>query len=998
MKNNLSTFLFFIFILGFNFVKAQELVLPFRNYNTDDGLANSDVYDIIKDKIGNLWLATDNGLSRFDGLRFQNYNVENGLSGSSLTSIAQKEDTLYISCYRKGVQRMVNGVFEKTLYLNFDRIAYIRIARDSVYMFRQASNRVNQSSTFINNDKFNKTRTPIPSANRSSRREFFEVKNQNKLYKNGSFYRNLPTALNQELLYGIDEANDGKLLIGSVGKYFIIDKDNSYQTITSPEIATFKKIDIILRDNKNRTWFRDQYGKAVVEINQKLFSINQLLKIDEGIAIRNVFFDESNGNIWIATGGKGIFCFYNDFIENYLFSQIGIGNKVNTLEIDFKNRLWIGTQDGFLYQSNNKISLFNNPMKWRVGRKIYKFNDDIFLGYGQNINEHFLDEIEFEKQKIVYLLAPFVRIDNHETKSYFILNRNYISFEKKNDANGKSAWYFLNTNLNLVNNTVVYFNPDGTFNKNHRRDINVNALKIESLKNRSIYAYLQQNDTTWVGSNKGLYWLVWSKDRKQVREINPFNHSKVLTSSITEIKLDNAKNIYILTEKGLAIWKNGKTIFEDQTFRGQELLGPTCIEFDKKNRIWLGTKRGLFFFDKHKTFLFNNKNGLNSFEINALKYDEINNQIWIGTNDGLSKINISDLENYCFDSPKLKVLGVSTLLGSFFSSANELVFSTEQNYLQFHLAVSDYISPQTIEYEYTLDGNNWTKTDSVLILPAVSFGKHTIHFRVKNDNSDWSKIEELDFEITPPFYQNWLFWVITSIFFVGLLYAWFENNRKKQQNQLQLKRQIADLKQQGMASMMNPHFIFNALNSIQYYINSNDLILVNEYLSKFGKLIRLNLESSFNNSVSLKNELTFIELYLSLEKLRFGDKFDYQIVVAPNLTTEKLLLPPMFIQPFIENALIHGILPSNRKGKLLLSIKPKENDILEIIIEDNGIGFEAASKLKKSEHTSRSMSIIQQRIAVMNEEVNENSIKFESSSKTEGSVVIIHLKTTQSKA
>lgn len=968
-------------------------MLPFRHYSTDEGLVNSDVYDIIRDRNGFMWFATDNGLSRFDGLQFKNYSTENGLLSNSLVAVAYKDDTLYISCYRKGVQRMINGVFEKKAYLNYDRISFIRVAKDSVYMFRQATNDAIKSAIFINKNYY-KTGIVLFSSNKSTKRAYFEKNLQNMaLYKNGVFFRKIPTDLLQEHFFGIDETPDGKLIIGSEGKYFIIEKDNSYQIITSPEIATFKKIDIILKDNKNRIWFRDQYGKAVVEIAHKLYSINQLLKLDEGTAIRNIFLDETNNNIWVATGGKGIFCFYNDFLENYSLSQIGLKNKINTLETDFENRLWIGTQDGFLYQDKNKIYPFHNPMQWGVGQSIYKQGNILYLGYGYNPRGYLISETKFRNQTLLSILSPSVKIDDEVKKRFFILHRTYLSFERKNKLINQSHWYFLNTNISSIgSNKFAYFNADGTYNEELFPRININALKIGSLKGRSILAYFHRNDTTWVGSNKGLYLLVWSKDRKQVREENPFSKSVILANGITNIKADKKGSIYILSEKGLAIWHKNRLFFEVTEFSGIKIVGSACIEFDKHNRMWLGTKQGLFFFDKQKTYVINNKNGLNSSEINAIKYDEINNLIWVGTNNGLSKINITDLEKYHFTSPTLKVSGISTLLGEYFSPSEKNIFSAQQNYLQFHLSASDYISPETIAFEYALDNNNWTKTDSLLILPALSSGNHSINFRVKNDNSDWSKTQKLNFTIAYPFYQNWLFWALISVFLVGFAYWRFENNRSKQQFQLKLKRQIADLKQQSMASMMNPHFIFNALNSIQYYINANDLLLVNEYLAKFGKLIRLNLESSFNNSVSLKNELIFIELYLSLEKLRFGDKFDYQFEIPPSIDTKKILLPPMFIQPFVENALIHGILPSEKKGQILLIIEQKEDEVLQIKIEDNGIGFEAASKLKQSKHTSRSMEIIKQRITIMQEEDNKNSIQFETNTENEGSRVVINLK------
>ena len=972
-----------LFFLGFLQSKAQEISLPFRHYSIEHGLANSDVYEIIRDNKGYLWLATDYGLSRFDGLNFKNYYTENGLADNSLTALGQRGDTLYISCYRKGIQRMVNGVFEKTLCVASKNQAYIRTSKDSVYAFRQTNLFDNLQMVHTLNAKQLYQNYPqnsvLYASNRSSKRDFFSLNlNNYDLYRNGVFYRHLPSSLKGAVLYGIDQTPEGELFFGSAGKYFMIDKNDKLKTFNSKLLATFKKIDIILKDKKGRIWYRDMFGQAVVEINGRQLSINQLLNIDEGVAIRHIFYDENNGNIWVATGGKGVFCFYNDFIENYSLSNADISNKVNALDTDDQNRLWIGVQEGFFYLDKGKLLPHKIDFDWKLGKTIKKSYDNFILGYtNQSGNVGVIYEKKYLGKTIIYTTPPHEFIDENH-----ILLNNYRLIEKKNHH-----WYLSGTNLPANTNYAKY---SKIFADKEPTDAYIN---VRAFKNKITYAYLQQNDTTWVGSSKGLLCLIWSKDRKMANEIIPFPKSLILAGGITKIKRDREGNIVILSDKGLAILKNNQLFFEGNLYRNQKVLGANCIEFDDKNRIWIGTNQGLMFFDEKKTLHFNNKNGLVSSEINALKFDKINNQMWVGTNDGLSKIDLITLEKTSFFAPTLAIAGVSNLLGTFFKLSDNLRFSPDQNYLAFHLSVSDYTSPETIKYEYILDRNAWNKGDSTLILPAVSSGRHSIFFRVKNDNSEWSTVQKLDFEIVRPLYQNWLFWLVISLAFIGIVYWGFENARQKQLSQQQLKRQILSLKEQGMASMMNPHFIFNALNAIQYYINTNDLLLVNEYLSKFGKLIRLNLESVFNNSIILKDELSFIDLYLSVEKLRFNEKFTYRFEVAPNIQTEKILLPPMFIQPFIENALIHGILPASTPREIVLKISLKPNDILEIIIQDNGIGMKASAKNKKSTHTSRSMDIINQRIALMNEENNQNSITFEGNNQ-QGNKVIINLKTT----
>jgi len=154
-----------------------------------------------------------------------------------------------------------------------------------------------------------------------------------------------------------------------------------------------------------------------------------------------------------------------------------------------------------------------------------------------------------------------------------------------------------------------------------------------------------------------------------------------------------------------------------------------------------------------------------------------------------------------------------------------------------------------------------------------------------------------------------------------------------------LKKQKVGLEQQALETMMKSHFIFNAMNSIQYFVNVNDKKSANQYLADFAKLIRMNLDISSRNFISIEDEISFLQLYLSFEKLRFGTNLTYDIIVDPNIDPSETRIAVMMIQPFVENAIWHGILPMNEVGEVCIQIEAVEEDFLRIIIEDNGIGI-----------------------------------------------------------
>jgi LytS/YehU family sensor histidine kinase len=181
------------------------------------------------------------------------------------------------------------------------------------------------------------------------------------------------------------------------------------------------------------------------------------------------------------------------------------------------------------------------------------------------------------------------------------------------------------------------------------------------------------------------------------------------------------------------------------------------------------------------------------------------------------------------------------------------------------------------------------------------------------------------------------------------------------------KSKLLALEQQTLNASMNRHFIFNALNSIQYYINTQDRLSANRYLTSFAKLIRKNLDSSINSSglVTLTDEIERLELYISLEHMRFQEKFEYEVNVADSIDTESVKIPAMILQPFVENSIWHGILPQKEGGLIQVNITDTEAGILFEIV-DNGIGYDVSqSKKTDNSHHSKGMLITNGRIDLL---------------------------------
>lgn len=214
-----------------------------------------------------------------------------------------------------------------------------------------------------------------------------------------------------------------------------------------------------------------------------------------------------------------------------------------------------------------------------------------------------------------------------------------------------------------------------------------------------------------------------------------------------------------------------------------------------------------------------------------------------------------------------------------------------------------------------------------------------------------------------------------SLLIVIIAIMFIRTNRLRSRERLEaMNHKVSDLTQKNLRSQMNPHFIFNTLNSIQYYVFQNDKMASNDYMTKFAKLIRKTLENSESPAIPIKEEINALELYLELESLRFKQKFDWAIDIDDEIDTYMYKIPTMLIQPFVENAIGHGLMHKKGKGNLQVTLKLEEDSIL-CTIEDNGIGRAKAMEIKnnkKENHRSLGTSITESRLRLVNSLYGKN--------------------------
>jgi hypothetical protein len=308
----------------------------------------------------------------------------------------------------------------------------------------------------------------------------------------------------------------------------------------------------------------------------------------------------------------------------------------------------------------------------------------------------------------------------------------------------------------------------------------------------------------------------------------------------------------------------------------------------------------------------------------------------------------------------------------------DLTVGHKKNYFTFDYIGISLTNPGAVRYKFMLEGfdQDWSPpTDATFATYSnLPYGKYLFKVMACNKNNQWNKVPvTFSFEITPPFWMTWWFYLLCFVFLTCLVWVVYRSRvavlkRKHATQQLEFKSKLLALEQQTLNASMNRHFIFNALNSIQYYINKQDKLSANKYLTSFAKLIRKNLDSSQSNLVPLSEEMERLKLYLDLEHMRFENKFEYQVNIDENVDTETIEIPPMLLQPYVENSIWHGILPLEKPGLIKIEVKQNSENTILFIIEDNGIGIETSMSNKDKHgqlHISRGMEITSGRIDLL---------------------------------
>ena len=453
-------------------------------------------------------------------------------------------------------------------------------------------------------------------------------------------------------------------------------------------------------------------------------------------------------------------------------------------------------------------------------------------------------------------------------------------------------------------------------------------------------------------------------------------------------------NAILLSTKDQGLWT-----FDNDHFRKFYIPG---ISFPKNiiklqmgiDDIWmLSDKKELYAYELEKQTLLKASSNVEHFGNDRW------NTIWYTSGNKLYK-NISLVND---ELPLIEIEAVEVNHKKF-DLSDDLSFDRKQNNIAVTCRGIYSPSPEDLTYHFQLSNEgSWNDNgdNSTFQIHDMRPGKHQLSVKTTYDGQYFSKIETLDFNIRGSLFETYwqyLFGLLLALFALAAYSQKRLSERhkalKQERDKMQLEIEVIKQKQKLGQLQLNPHFLFNTLNSISGLIALNDNKSARKYLNEFSQLMRTMLDNSFEDKIQLNQEIIFLEKYLLLEQMINAGKFDYKI---NNELDESVLMPIMIVQPFLENAILHGIKHKEGKGNILLSFSKKDKNIL-VKIQDDGIGRKAAEQFRKEGHSSSAIKIVEARLKIMNKWYKDDSIVYEDlvdeSGNPEGTIVSLYIPVT----
>jgi ligand-binding sensor domain-containing protein len=976
-----------------NFLVAQ--MPSYVQYETSNGLPSNEIYCIKQSQQGFLWLGSDAGLIRYDGTRFKTY-TNNQSRGNSVSCL--REDKLG----RMWCTNFSGQIF----YVNADTLALFT-PFEKLYKTHYAEIDFDENNNLIVScgvdkiyrfDITNFTLQIINTTPNSSSQYPFKTHN-NKLLCSELLNVSKLQYIHQNKLTNIP---------------FVTEKDIA---ITIPFLNKFNFVTSF--KNQNTLCFQSFHPASPLPniysfINNKMVLHEVSYLLEKLHVYPQTVYDDDDGNLFVGTTKELLWVKKNSTHNWSLFTTMFIGNSVSCIVKDKEQNIWISTLKNGLFKiannqlynlnidavkaksigvnhliTNNKNTIYGSHLSGEVFEfntathtlhsyytpeqrdvqtlKYNAFNQQLFIGKTQSfivnttnklIQPTTIDftnakDVSFTKEGIIYKATNFLEVLIPKEKTNLIKEvlNNYDTINKK-----------------------YYFNNDGK-----------TAWKKLVLKEQRCKAvcYIEPTKTLWAGFIDGLNCI---KNKQIIKVVDPQTRKSIIASQFIYDTINNL--LFIGTIKqGIFIIKYDKIINQINTKNGLQSNEIKSFRV-YKNTIWIvgNSKVESYNLLTKQVKIIDEQDGLLSKELYDIEV--LNDTVYVASSKGVQYFPYN-IETHNANVP-IALIQYFKADDSLYNAANSIKLKATTKNIEINLLGIALKSNGNLQYQYRLlpNDSNWitvSALENVVRFSSLSSNEYLFESRVLNeDNVASNNVATIKFTIKKHWYWQWWFLMVMLCSIIFFVYLWYHFRVKK--NEQQLKEQLEKIKIQeelrrsqlsSLKAQMNPHFMFNALNSIQEFIIVNDKQQANMFMGKFADLMRLTLDMSNKDEVVLEEELKLLNLYLELESLRFEEKFSYTIELNNQVNIAAIYLPPMLIQPYIENAVKHGLLHNKTNKILTIHFAIQQNNLLVCTIKDNGIGRKRSMEintLRRQKHTSFATGATQKRLQLLNAQNQANIV------------------------
>lgn len=979
MVKQLFVILIFYF-LGLTYTVCQTP--KFYHITANNGLSQNSVISLTQDSFGFMWFATQDGLNKYNGSSFEQFEVffrditekdysqlgkvfcdqqnniwitaldgQLGILNSTtnqfefINSIQEASTIIQLQKDEYLVGSYTNGIYKLSLNEAQEWQATASSIPFSVYQIKKWKDKIllaTDTGILELDEHTLKTQSLFPELANigiSTIESYADVDLIIGTFENGLYSSAKGERLTKYTFIN-KEINVQDLYVDTKGRLWVATYGDGLYMVSGKNIKHFENnphnkhsinyndILDIFEDNKGNLWFgTDGGGVSIIESDAKpIHSItNTFLPLGTPVDVPRAICLDHNQNLWIGTSGKGLTVVsqnleYSRHFSSELKGENYIPNdRIMSLMKDEDDVIWMGTQGDGLFFFDPKINRFNSANENLPCKTIWniKTMDDDHLWLSSRNEGLFL----FNRKNQTW---KQFKNEKDDTQSIPSNNIRVITNGNRPDL------YFLGSD----DGKLIQFNN----NRKIFEEISLGDHEIGAVK--SLYL---DGSNLWVGTQQSGI-LILDILNGTIKELNKNNG--LPNNVIYSLLPHNHNYVWISTNKGLC-QINKQKVYHDSTFVVDQYFtlenGLVSNEFNT----------GAYHLDEFGKLYFGGIDGVNWFDPNMMAKNQ-------------TKSDASLLDLITTNRNGQKVYPIY--------DKKSITLNHKDRNFQIRYSVLDFSDTKRISYQYQLEGiqDEWVLNEKNELISFSNIPPGHYIFKLKATNKDgvWNtNSTTLNIDISAAFWQTLWFKILCGFFLLMLLYSIYYFRVSGLKKQSRLKEKITKAETVALRSQMNPHFLFNSLNAIDHYILKNDPLQASDYLSKFSKLVRRILDYSDVQRISLQNELDTLELYIKLEQLRFSNKFEYKFHIADNINRKLIFIPPLLLQPFVENAIWHGLLHKEEEGLLSVFCFKNEKSLI-VEIEDNGIGRIKAQEVQTksaTKHKSFGMKITEERIRLINQ-------------------------------